>query len=675
MTRRQKKWLGVVLAGGVVLALLRPEWRGVVVGYVRNEPFAGGWPARNWFTRLVKAADRPFSSGRSPSAEKEALAALTGMGPAVVPFLTRALREEDAEARARAAEVLGDIGPAANEAIPALKEAASDPDWKVRACAAVALWKVGGQIDPLIAALKDRDLAVRGRAVSVLGAIDPRPRQAVPGLVALLKDPDSDVRETAAGLLTEIDPGASGVAAALVGLLRDPREPVRRQAAVHLGRLAPGAREVIGPLTQALQDPSPDVQERAALSLGLFGPAGNAAVPRLLAMLGPPRGPGYLPSIWPLDPSEQETPGHYPDPDEDLGYIVGPEPVDVLSPIDSEPPGVAPGSLVRARAVVVLSRMGPQVIPALLETLAHNPEASTGAALALARMPPPDVGPALVEALRHRNATMRAGAAMALGNMHEAARPAVEALTRALDDSNRLVRVKAAKALWKVDQQTDLPCRVLGEALWGADSQARAAARETVRIMGPAGVPALIEKVKHSNERRDVNDVLGVDFIQLGDLGAEARGAVPALIDVVKDRTSHLRNEAVRALGHIGPEARTAVPALTDYLRETWAQDGPQRGDTVFAIVALGRIGPDARPAFTDIAAARDSFPAEVDEALWNIDPVWSGLHGTFWAARDHWPLVLLSVTGLVGVAGTWLWYRMQARRRYLRPSPHFPQP
>jgi HEAT repeat protein len=51
----------------------------------------------------------------------------------------------------------------------------------------------------------------------------------------------------------------------------------------------------------------------------------------------------------------------------------------------------------------------------------------------------------------------------------------------------------------------------------------------------------------------------------VGQIGPDAREALPALIEIVKDETEHrgIRILAVKALGHMGPEAKTAVPSLT----------------------------------------------------------------------------------------------------------------
>src|SRR5207245_2950920 len=54
----------------------------------------------------------------------------------------------------------------------------------------------------------------------------------------------------------------------------------------------------------------------------------------------------------------------------------------------------------------------------------------------------------------------------------------------------------------------------------------------------------------------------------LGQIGPEAKAAVPALTKLLSEKDSGVRQAAVRALGQIGPEAKPAVPALIKLLPE-----------------------------------------------------------------------------------------------------------
>jgi HEAT repeat protein len=81
----------------------------------------------------------------------------------------------------------------------------------------------------------------------------------------------------------------------------------------------------------------------------------------------------------------------------------------------------------------------------------------------------------------------------------------------------------------------------------------------------------------------------------LSTLGAEARQAVPALVDALKSKVTLVRERAALALGRVGPDAREAVPALTQTLRD------PEWTVRRQASLALGRIGPEARSAIPSL--------------------------------------------------------------------------
>ena len=74
-----------------------------------------------------------------------AAAALVKMGAEAVPHLSAALKDDDVELRRYAAELLGEIGPAARQAIPDLVAALKDQNREVRNCAAQALNKISAK--------------------------------------------------------------------------------------------------------------------------------------------------------------------------------------------------------------------------------------------------------------------------------------------------------------------------------------------------------------------------------------------------------------------------------------------------------------------------------------------------------------------------------------------------
>lgn len=92
-------------------------------------------------------------------------------GEPVEHWLT-AIKDQDPKQRKKAAEVLGNVGPADARAIAALIEALNDGDAKVRDAAVLGLSKIGPPASSAAPALeettKDKDETVRKHAVAAL---------------------------------------------------------------------------------------------------------------------------------------------------------------------------------------------------------------------------------------------------------------------------------------------------------------------------------------------------------------------------------------------------------------------------------------------------------------------------------------------------------------------------
>ncbi|WP_432978566.1 HEAT repeat domain-containing protein [Dactylosporangium sp. CA-233914] len=193
----------------------------------------------------------------------------------------RRLKRRDPVARARAAEVLGNLGR--KDSLLPLCELLGDPDADVRVVAARSLGRIGdaGATQPLLATLPSRrpiPAHVVATALTRLGTA------AQGALLAALDDPRSPVRATAAEVLGLI--GAAGATVRVESALRaDPAMEVRTAAARTLGRL--GTRTALAPLMDALEPQHPAVlRAEAARALGELGAV--TAAPALTALLADP---------------------------------------------------------------------------------------------------------------------------------------------------------------------------------------------------------------------------------------------------------------------------------------------------------------------------------------------------------------------------------------------------
>ncbi len=213
---------------------------------------------------------------------------------AVVP-LVKALKDNDVEMRAGAAEVLGAIGD--KRAVEPLIEILGDKDRQVRQQAAKALGKIGSNraVESLAACLKDPSREVRLEAVEALKNI--ADSWSFKSLLKSLNDTDASVRKEAvkAILVTggrrAVDPfleylknpeskskveviralgvlGDKRAVEPLISLLRDKDPSVRAWTVEVLRKI--GDEKIAEPLRKIADDPDPEVRNKVAETLKKF---------------------------------------------------------------------------------------------------------------------------------------------------------------------------------------------------------------------------------------------------------------------------------------------------------------------------------------------------------------------------------------------------------------------
>src|SRR5258708_13551685 len=105
-----------------------------------------------------------------------------------------------------------------------------------------------------------------------------------------------------------------------------------------------------------------------------------------------------------------------------------------------------------------------------------------------------------------------------------------------------------------------------------------------------ADVDALIKQLKDSS-----SDVRRSAAKSLGELGAEAKPAIPALIKALKDQDLFVRRFAAQSLGALGPDAKAAVKDLAVALKD------PKKEVAEAAAQALGKMGTDGVAPLADL--------------------------------------------------------------------------
>ena len=230
---------------------------------------------------------------------------------------------------------------------------------------------------------------------------------------------------------------------------------------------------------------------------------------------------------------------------------------------------------------------------------------------------------AWIEELQHDDEVVRRRAARALGELGSQAEPAVAELIETLSDDGKLVAFEACQALAKIGPPA-IPA--LTKALAHNEVAVRSWAARGLEEIGPearAAIPALIDSLR--------DHTISVDYAASA-LASVGMASVGPLLEVLRDpqESTTARARAAHSLGLIGPRASVAVPLLIEALEDR-RERTPFRGENVYypvcngAIVALGAIGPDAKAAVPVLAKLLSDGNAWVRsdaiEALAGIGP------------------------------------------------------
>lgn len=187
----------------------------------------------------------------------------------------------------------------------------------------------------------------------------------------------------------------------------------------------------------------------------------------------------------------------------------------------------------------------------------------------------------LVNALKSTDTDQRRSAARELADLGGEAKAAAPALIEAMTtDSDLFVRRFAAQAVGKVGADPKVAVPALTALLNDKHKELNEAAVEALGRMGAPAVPALSEALKGGAGPRRVRPGQNVPdgsalvrskaAAALGRIGPDAKAAVPALVEALKDNS--IRTDAATALGEIGGAAKDALPALEAAVAERGVQ-------------------------------------------------------------------------------------------------------
>ncbi len=260
--------------------------------------------------------------------------------------------------------------------------------------------------------------------------------------------------------------------------------------------------------------------------------------------------------------------------------------------------------------VTELGSVAKATVPALGKLLSHADKAVRGhAAKALGAIGPASAPAlaALTKGLSDPDATVRAYAAFAIGQLGEEAKSAAPALARALVDADQLVRRQALKAVRAIRPDPGVMTPALTAMLKDAPPQETARVLDCLAEYGVDAVPAMIRWLKSP-------ETTYWACLVLSEIGPEAKDAVPALVDVLKQSDVNVRREAMMTLGSIRVATPQVINALTQQLTD---RDSLIRGPAAYS---LGILGPDANaaiPALHKVLEDKDNVVRTA--AIWSL--------------------------------------------------------
>jgi len=260
-----------------------------------------------------------------------------------------------------------------------------------------------------------------------------------------------------------------------------------------------------------------------------------------------------------------------------------------------------------------------------------GPRVRDAASDALVRIGRPAV-PALIEALKHKNAKTRDMAARTLGELGPLAKNSFAALTRALDDPEFWVRSSVVRALGSVGAEPKLVVPLLEQLFHSSQKKdyIRVEILEALHAADPQGtmvIPILVKGLKDSDG--DVMAAAARTLEKFGPKGGLAVDELTKALATTKVRWDSyadvawevpVRIDVVRALAAIGPEAVVAEPSLIRLMEK----DKNER-TRIWSAVALVKITPDKPSAKRGITLLLQSlqgeqgFQEEAAEALGTI--------------------------------------------------------
>ncbi|GET42481.1 HEAT repeat domain-containing protein [Microseira wollei] len=201
------------------------------------------------------------------------------------------------------------------------------------------------------------------------------------------------------------------------------------------------------------------------------------------------------------------------------------------------------------------------------------------------------------------NASVRSNAAVALGNLGEAAKPYVKDIANILKNENAkvIVRSYAAQALGNLGEAAKPYVKDIANILKNekVNASVRGGAAQALGNLGEAAKPYVKDILNILKDEKVNASVRGGAAQALGNLGEAAKPYVKDILNILKDENANadVRSYAAQALGNLGEAAKPYVKDILNILKNENANADVRS----YAAQALGNLGEAAKPYVKDI--------------------------------------------------------------------------
>ncbi len=329
----------------------------------------------------------------------------------------------------------------------------------------------------------------------------------------LQKAEKKEEQSAASQAIIGFGPDAAPAVPALVKMLDDRSEKFRETVGQILCDLGPAARSAVPDLVRSLKDGKARSPEVVIRILGKIGPDARDAVPLLTNLL-----------------KEKKLAIEAVDALGEIGLAAQSALPAIRQALRDREPEAA---TFLGAAVQTLGKIGPKAVPVLIELLQEDGiDSSNRAAIAASLGQYGSAAKSAVPVLTlliEKDSVKpgdRADIAKVLGQIGSAARKAVPSLVRVLKSQSAALRVSAATALWKIEKH-------------------------------PLAIPSLIQQIKDVEGK----DGFYEETVQasraadaLGEIGAQAKTALPTLQQALSSKCGWVRSSAVDAIRKIDSE-------------------------------------------------------------------------------------------------------------------------